>query len=211
MLQCQIVPVSPFVQNCSIIWDDASKDAVIIDAGGDADKIRQAVSQLGVNVKAIWLTHGHIDHISAVGDMVESYAVPVIGPHKGDAFWIDGLADVCKKYGFPIAKPVTVTQWLNHGDSLSLGEYDFEVRHVPGHSAGHVIFYCAKVNTAWVGDTIFQGSIGRTDLPTGDLDTLLNAIREQLFSLPDNTQCISGHGNPTTIGQEKRFNPFLKA
>lgn len=210
MLNCQIIPVSPFVQNCSLIWDDESLEAVIVDAGGDADRIFAVVDELGVQVKAVWLTHGHIDHISAVGDMVERYQVPVIGPHQDDQFWIDNLPEVCKKYGFPIAKTVKVDRWLEHGDTLTLGKYHFEVRHVPGHSAGHVIFYCAEVNTAWVGDTLFQGSIGRTDLPMGDFKTLITSIKNQLFTLPDQTQCITGHGNPTEIGIEKQHNPFLK-
>lgn len=209
MLRCQIVPVTAFAQNCSIVWDDDSMDAVLIDAGGEPEKLQQAVRDLGVNVKALWITHGHLDHIGAVGTLAKAYAVPVIGPQKEDQFWVDSLQDVCRNYGFPVPEPVHIDQWLEGGDVLTLGNYAFEVRYTPGHTPGHVVFYCKQMNILWTGDVLFKGSIGRTDFPRGDFDTLIDSIKTQLFTLPDDTQFISGHGAISSIGQEKQFNPFV--
>ncbi|OUY09109.1 MBL fold metallo-hydrolase [Acinetobacter populi] len=209
MLRCQIVPVTAFAQNCSIVWDDDSMDAVLIDAGGEPEKLQQAVRDLGVNVKALWITHGHLDHIGAVGTLAKAYAVPVIGPQKEDQFWVDSLQDVCRNYGFPVPEPVHIDQWLEGGEILKLGNYAFEVRYTPGHTPGHVVFYCKQMNILWTGDVLFKGSIGRTDFPRGDFDTLIDSIKTQLFTLPDDTQFISGHGAISSIGQEKQFNPFV--
>ncbi len=209
MLRCQIVPVTAFAQNCSIVWDDESMDAVLIDAGGEPDKLQAVVKELGLTVKALWNTHGHLDHIGAVGTLAKVYAVPVIGPQKEDQFWIDSLQDVCRNYGFPIPEPVTVDQWLDGGEVLKLGNYKFEVRYTPGHTPGHVVFYCQQMNILWTGDVLFKGSIGRTDFPRGDFNTLINSIKTQLFTLPDDTQFISGHGELSTIGFEKKYNPFV--
>ncbi|MCH4247834.1 MAG: MBL fold metallo-hydrolase [Acinetobacter populi] len=209
MLRCQIVPVTAFAQNCSIVWDDDSMDAVLIDAGGEPEKLQQAVRDLGVNVKALWITHGHLDHIGAVGTLAKAYAVPVIGPQKEDQFWVDSLQDVCRNYGFPVPEPVHIDQWLEGGEILKLGNYEFEVRYTPGHTLGHVVFYCKQMNILWTGDVLFKGSIGRTDFPRGDFDTLIDSIKTQLFTLPDDTQFISGHGAISSIGQEKQFNPFV--
>ncbi len=209
MLRCQIVPVTAFAQNCSIIWDDESMQAVLIDAGGEPEKLQQVIEQLGVKVVALWNTHGHLDHIGAVGTLAKVYDVPVIGPQKEDQFWIDGLQEVCRNYGFPIPEPVTVTQWLEGGEVLKLGQYEFEVRYTPGHTPGHVVFYCAAMNILWTGDVLFKGSIGRTDFPRGDFATLIESIQSQLFTLPDETQFISGHGEVSTIGFEKQHNPFV--
>ncbi|MFU8926480.1 MBL fold metallo-hydrolase [Acinetobacter puyangensis] len=209
MLRCQIVPVTAFAQNCSIVWDDDSMDAVLIDAGGEPEKLQQAVRDLGVNVKALWITHGHLDHIGAVGTLAKAYAVPVIGPQKEDQFWVDSLQDVCRNYGFPVPEPVHIDQWLEGGEILKLGNYEFEVRYTPGHTPGHVVFYCKQMNILWTGDVLFKGSIGRTDFPRGDFDTLIDSIKTQLFTLPDDTQFISGHGAISSIGQEKQFNPFV--
>ncbi|KAF7275999.1 hypothetical protein GWI33_011024, partial [Rhynchophorus ferrugineus] len=193
MLRCQIVPVTAFAQNCSIVWDDESMEAVLIDAGGEPEKLQAAVKQLGVQVKALWITHGHVDHIGAVGTLAKVYAVPVIGPQKEDLFWIDSLQDISRKYGFPVPEPVTVDQWLNGGEVLKLGNYEFEVRYTPGHTPGHVVFYCQQMNILWTGDVLFKGSIGRTDFPRGNFETLIHSIKTQLFTLPEDTQFISGH------------------
>lgn len=209
MLRCQIVPVTAFAQNCSIVWDDDSMDAVLIDAGGEPEKLQQAVRDLGVNVKALWITHGHLDHIGAVGTLAKAYAVPVIGPQKEDQFWVDSLQEVCRNYGFPVPEPVHIDQWLEGGEILKLGNYEFEVRYTPGHTPGHVVFYCKQMNILWTGDVLFKGSIGRTDFPRGDFDTLIDSIKTQLFTLPDDTQFISGHRAISSIGQEKQFNPFV--
>lgn len=209
MLRCQIVPVTAFAQNCSIVWDDDTMEAVLIDAGGEPEKLQQAVRDLGVTVTALWITHGHLDHIGAVGTLAKAYAVPVIGPQKEDQFWVDSLQDVCRNYGFPVPEPVHIDQWLEGGELLKLGNYEFEVRYTPGHTPGHVVFYCKQMKLLWTGDVLFKGSIGRTDFPRGDFDTLIHSIKTQLFTLPDDTQFISGHGAISSIGQEKQFNPFV--
>ncbi|KAA8733226.1 MBL fold metallo-hydrolase [Acinetobacter qingfengensis] len=210
MLHCQIVAVTAFSQNCSILWDDETMQAVLIDAGGEAERLQQMITDLGVTVIALWNTHGHLDHIGAVGALAKTYNVPVIGPNQQDSFWIDMLQDVSRQYGFPIPEPVQVDQWLAGGEILSLGKYRFEVRFTPGHTPGHVVFYCAELNMLWTGDVLFKGSIGRTDFPKGDFDTLIHSIQTQLLTLPDETQFISGHGATSSIGLEKQFNPFLK-
>ena len=209
MLQVKIVPVSAFVHNCSILWDRESKEAVLIDAGGDAAVLKKEVEALGLTVKALWLTHGHLDHAGAVGELAETWSIPVIGPHKEDQFWLDMIQEVSARYGFPIPQPVKVDQWLEGGEVLKLGEDEFEVRFAPGHTPGHVMFYNAKHGLLWTGDVLFKGSIGRTDFPKGNHQQLLDSIQRECFSLPDDTQFISGHGPMSTIGYEKQFNPFV--
>ena len=209
MLQVKIVPVTAFAQNCSIVWDDDSKQAVLIDAGGDAQKLQQEVETLGLTVQALWVTHGHLDHVGAVGELARAWQVPVIGPQQEDQFWLDALQDVSVRYGFPVPEPVHVTQWLEGGEILTLGEHEFEVRYAPGHTPGHVMFYSAEYGLLWTGDVLFKGSIGRTDFPRGNHQQLLDSIQRECFSLPDDTQFISGHGPISTIGHEKQFNPFV--
>ncbi|MEB3767026.1 MBL fold metallo-hydrolase [Acinetobacter sp. MD2] len=209
MLQVKIVPVTVFSQNCSIVWDSESLEAVIIDAGGEPEKLQQEITALGLNVKALWITHGHLDHVGAVGALAKVWQVPVIGPHPDDQFWLDALQDVSARYGFPIPEKVHVTQWLHGGESLSLGEHEFEVRFAPGHTPGHVMFYNAAHQILWTGDVLFKGSIGRTDFPKGNHEQLLASIQRECFSLPDETQFISGHGPISSIGYEKQFNPFV--
>lgn len=210
MLKVQIVPVTPFAQNCSIIWDDESLEAVIIDAGGEADKLQQIVQQLGLKVVALWNTHAHIDHIGAVGELARIWQVPVIGPHRDDEFWVEMLADVAQKYGFAIPEPVQVTQWLNGGDVVQLGQHTFEVRFAPGHTPGHVMFYNDEHKILWAGDVLFKGSIGRTDFPKSNHQQLLDSIQRECLSLDDDVQFIAGHGEMSTIGYERKYNPFLK-
>jgi glyoxylase-like metal-dependent hydrolase (beta-lactamase superfamily II) len=209
MLQVKIVPVTAFQQNCSILWDSDTKEAVLIDAGGDAAILKKEVEDLGLKVKALWLTHGHLDHAGAVGELAETWKIPVIGPHKEDQFWLDMIQDVSARYGFPIPQPINVDQWLEGGEVLKLGDDEFEVRFAPGHTPGHIMFYNAKNNLLWTGDVLFKGSIGRTDFPKGNHQQLLDSIQRECFSLPDETQFISGHGPISTIGYEKKFNPFV--
>lgn len=209
MLQVKIFPVTAFAQNCSIVWDSETKEAILIDAGGDADKLQQEVESMGLKVKALWLTHGHLDHAGAVGALSKLWHVPVIGPHKDDAFWLDMIQEVSAKYAFPIPEPVVVNQWLEGGEVLELGSEKFEVRFAPGHTPGHVMFYNQSHALLWTGDVLFKGSIGRTDFPKGDHQQLLDSIHRECFSLPDETQFISGHGPISTIGYEKKYNPFV--
>ena len=171
--------------------------------------MKKEIEALGLHVKALWLTHGHLDHAGAVGELAETWKVPVIGPHKEDQFWLDMIQEVSARYGFPIPQPVKVDQWLEGGEVLKLGEDEFEVRFAPGHTPGHVMFYNAKHGLLWTGDVLFKGSIGRTDFPKGNHQQLLDSIQRECFSLPDDTQFISGHGPMSTIGYEKQFNPFV--
>lgn len=209
MLQVKIIPVTAFQQNCSLVWDQETKEAVLIDAGGEPEKIMQVVQELDLTVKELWLTHGHLDHAGAVGALAREWGIPVIGPHKEDAFWLDMIQEVSARYGFPIPEPVVVDQWLEGGETLKLGDESFEVRFAPGHTPGHVMFYNANYGLLWTGDVLFKGSIGRTDFPKGNYQQLLDSIERECFSLPDETQFISGHGPISTIGYEKKFNPFV--
>ena len=208
MLQVKIVPVTAFQQNCSIVWDSDSKEAILIDAGGEPEKLKAEIEALGLTVKALWLTHGHLDHAGAVGALKKLWDVPVIGPHKEDAFWLDMIQEISQRYGFPIPEKVDVTTWLEGGEVLKLGNEAFEVRFAPGHTPGHVMFYNKNYGLLWTGDVLFKGSIGRTDFPKGDFATLIASIRQKLWPLGDDVQFIPGHGPMSNFGVERRTNPF---
>ena len=209
MLQISIVPVTEFQQNCSIAYDDQTKNGVVVDPGGDLEKIAQAVDNLGVKVQAIWLTHGHLDHAGSAEAAKKEFGVDIIGPHADDKMLLDNIEMAAVNYdltGFFNAKP---DRWLSSGDSLQVDEHEFEVRHCPGHAPGHVIFINHANKIILMGDVLFQGSIGRTDLPGGNHQQLLNSIRDQVLTLDDDYQFISGHSAPSTIGHERMTNPFL--
>ncbi|WP_417597539.1 MBL fold metallo-hydrolase [Oceanospirillum sp.] len=207
-MQYEIIPVTGFQQNCTLLWCDRTKDAAVIDPGGDLEKILTRVSDLNLKLTQIWLTHGHIDHAGATGELAAKLSLPIIGPHKDDEFWIDGLAQQSQMFGFPSAQPFKPTRWLNDGDNVELGDECFQVLHCPGHTPGHVVFFHEKSRLAQVGDVLFQGSIGRTDFPKGNHEDLIHSIREKLFPLGDDIQFIPGHGPMSTFGQERKSNPF---
>ncbi|MFZ3194205.1 MAG: MBL fold metallo-hydrolase [Moraxellaceae bacterium] len=209
MLQYQIIPVTAFAQNCTLLWDDTSKQAVLIDAGGEPEQLTRLLTQHGLTLVVLWLTHGHLDHVGAVGQLAREYAVPVIGPHQADAFWLNMLPKQAQMFGFRTPEPIQVTQWLAGGEQLTLGEYRFEVRFTPGHTPGHVVIYSPDLQLVWTGDVLFAGSVGRTDFPMGNHAQLMASIQRELFSLPDETRFISGHGAMSTLGHEKRTNPFV--
>jgi hydroxyacylglutathione hydrolase len=208
-LKVAIVPVTPFEQNCAIVWDTATKVGAIVDPGGDADRILDAVKQIGVTIEKILLTHGHLDHAGGVADVVAALNVPVEGPHAGDRMLMANIAEQGRMYGIQGLRNATSDRWLTEGDRVSVSGLSFDVLHVPGHSPGSVVFVSREAPMAFVGDTLFQGSIGRTDLPGGNAELLLSGIREKLFALPDETLCLSGHGPATSIGRERTSNPFL--
>ncbi|MFG1489919.1 MBL fold metallo-hydrolase [Oceanospirillum sp. HFRX-1_2] len=207
-MQYEIIPVTGFQQNCTLVWCDSSKDAAVIDPGGDLDKILARVEALQLKLSQIWLTHGHIDHAGGTGELAEKLNLPIIGPHKDDDFWLDGLAQQSQMFGFPAAQPFTPTRWLEDGDEVKLGEESFQVIHCPGHTPGHVVFYHEGAQFAQVGDVLFQGSIGRTDFPKGNHGDLIRSIREKLFPLGDEIRFVPGHGPMSTFGRERQTNPF---
>jgi len=204
-----IVPVTPFDQNCTIFWCEKTRQAVVIDPGGDVDRIQRKLESEGLTLAKILVTHGHIDHAGAVATLAESAGVPIEGPHEEDRFWIEGMAQQSKMFGFPSVKSFEPTRWLKDGDKVSFGDIELEVLHCPGHTPGHVIFFHRESALAQVGDVIFQGSIGRTDFPKGDHATLIRSIKEKLFALGDEVDFIPGHGPMSTVGEERRYNPFL--
>jgi glyoxylase-like metal-dependent hydrolase (beta-lactamase superfamily II) len=209
MLRYRTVPVTPFAQNCSIVWCDRTRDAAIVDPGGDLPRLRAAVAELGVRPRAIWLTHAHIDHAGAAGTLAREDGLPVIGPHPGDRFWIDALAQQSRMFGFPPAEPFAPTRWLADGDTVQVGDETLAVRHCPGHTPGHVVFHSAAARRCFVGDVLFAGSIGRTDFPGGNHEQLIASIVERLWPMGDDTVFIPGHGPESTFGHERRHNPYV--
>ena len=209
MLQYQTIPVTPFQQNCSVVWCDQTQEGAVIDPGGNLAQITQFAQQQGIVVKQILITHGHVDHCAATAELAESLQLPIIGPHQGDDYWIEGLPQVAANYGFPPAKTFTPTRWLNDGDTVQVGNSTLQVRHTPGHTPGHVVFYSPEAKRAFVGDVLFAGSIGRTDFPGGDHDTLISSIRERLWPMGNDTVFIPGHGPESTFGRERQSNPYV--
>ena len=210
MLQYLTIPVTPFQQNCSIVWCDATKEAALIDAGGDIPVLLAQIAKLGLTLKALWVTHAHIDHAGGVGELANTYALPIIGPHPGDQFWIDGLAQQSVSFGFAPAQPFTPTRWLHDGDTVQIGHETLNVRHCPGHTPGHVVFHAPQIERVFVGDVLFAGSIGRTDFPQGDHDQLISSITQRLWPMGNETVFIPGHGPESTLGRERRTNPYVR-
>lgn len=209
MLSYLTLPVTAFQQNCSLIWDEQSRQAAVIDPGGDLDRLLTQVERLGLRLEQIWLTHAHIDHAGGTGELARMHKLPIIGPHPGDQFWIDALPQQSVMFGFPRAEAFTPTRWLHEGDTVSLGAHTLQVRHCPGHTPGHVVFYSPDLKRAFVGDVLFAGSIGRTDFPQGNFDQLVDSIRSKLWPLGDETIFIPGHGPESSFGEERRSNPFV--
>jgi hydroxyacylglutathione hydrolase len=205
-----IVPVTPFQQNCTLLWCEASKRGVVIDPGGDLPQVDRAIAQAGVAVDKIWLTHGHIDHAGGAADLKASRKVSIEGPHRADLFLLQHLAETGRSFGIWNASNVTPDRWLQDGDQVEVGELKFDVLHCPGHSPGSVVYFNPQQRLAIVGDVLFAGSIGRTDLPGGDHRQLLASIRDKLLPLADDVVIISGHGPTSTIGRERATNPFLQ-
>ena len=209
MLQYLTLPVTPFQQNCSIVWCDETMDAAVIDPGGELPRLLAAVKERGLHLKAIWLTHAHIDHAGGTAQLAREQGLPVIGPHRGDQFWIDGLAHQSRMFGFPPSEPFTPDRWLEDGDTVQIGHETLTVRHCPGHTPGHVVFHSPSAQRVFVGDVLFAGSIGRTDFPGGNQQQLLDAIRQRLWPMGDDTVFIPGHGPEGSIGIERRSNPYV--
>jgi hydroxyacylglutathione hydrolase len=209
-LRGAVIPVTPFQQNCAILWDDATKEAVVVDPGGDVDRILAAIAQAAVSVERMWLTHGHLDHAGGAAELQEKLGgVPIEGPDQRDEFLLQGLEQQGRAYGFAM-RNVTPDRWLEEGDSVAFGEHRFDVLHCPGHTPGHVVFVNHAAHFALVGDVLFQGSVGRTDFPYGDHAALISAITDKLLPLGDDFSFLCGHGPGSTLGEERRSNPFLR-
>jgi len=205
----RIIPVTPFAQNCTLIWCPQTYEAAVVDPGGDIELIREAVEDEGVVVKQILLTHGHIDHAGASATLAKLFNVPIIGPHKADQFWLDGLDQQSAMFGFAKVEGFVPDRWLDDGAQVQVGNLTLDVLHCPGHTPGHLVFVDRANRMAQVGDVLFQGSIGRTDFPQGDHQALIDSIKNKLFPLGDEITFVPGHGPESTFGHERRTNPFV--
>ncbi len=216
-LRVGIVTVTPFSQNCTLIWDDATKEAVVIDAGGDVPRIQEAIAAQGLDVRALWITHGHLDHAGGVIELrdflnarPDHAPVEIVGPDARDAPLLENLAEQGARFGLKGLRNVTPDRWLTEGEQVTVGAHVFDVLHCPGHTPGHVVFVNHALKFAQVGDVLFQGSVGRTDFPYGDHAALIDAIKTKLLKLGDEYSFVCGHGPNSTIGAERRSNPFIQ-
>ncbi len=204
-----VVPVTLFEQNCLLLWDNVTKQAVVFDPGGDVPNILNAIEQTGLKVEAIWLTHGHIDHVGGAAELREALNVPIIGPHIDDEYLLDKVEASGANYGMSGVRNFKPDRWLSEGDKVSIGSLSFDIYHCPGHSPGSVVFFSNDLRFAHVGDVLFKGSVGRTDLPGGSHAALINSITTKLLPLGDDVSFICGHGPGSTFGHERQSNPFL--
>ena len=208
-IRALIAPVTPLAQNCTIVWCAKTKKAAIIDPGGEVPRLLQALNDHDLTLEKIWITHGHLDHAGGTAALKAATGVPIEGPHCDDAFWIDQMDADGARWGMPEARSFTPDRWLENGDTVQLGETEFEVYHCPGHTPGHVVFFHRQARFAQVGDVLFQGSIGRTDFPGGNHQDLIEAITGKLWPLGDDVRFVCGHGPMSSFGAERRTNPFV--
>lgn len=208
-MKAYVIPVTAYQQNCSLLVCEETNKAALVDPGGDLPKLLDAVKQVGCELEKIFLTHAHMDHCAGAGELREQLNIPIEGPQKEDIFWLEKLPEWCKMAGFPIAEAFEPDRWLEEGDSIEFGNVKLDVKHCPGHTPGHVVFYHDDSKLAFVGDVLFQGSIGRTDFPRGDYDTLVASIRDKLWPLGDDVNFVPGHGPNSTFGRERATNPFV--
>lgn len=209
VMKYRIIPVTPFQQNCTLLWCERTGKAAVVDPGGDLHLIKAAIAEEGVTLEKILLTHAHIDHAGGTAALARELGLTIEGPGLADEFWIEGLPKQSQMFGFPDVEIFTPERWLEDGDRVSFGEIELQVIHCPGHTPGHVVFYHPESSLALVGDVLFQGSIGRTDFPRGDHATLIRSIKEKLLPLGDDIRFIPGHGPMSTFGQERLTNPFI--
>jgi len=207
-LRAAIIPVTPFQQNCSLVWCSKTMRGALVDPGGDPDKLKSAVARAGVTLEKILLTHGHADHCGQAGMLAAELGIPIEGPHEADRFWIDRLVSDAPRFGMhcEVFEP---DRWLRDGDTVAVGELTMDVIHCPGHTPGHVVFHHPETSFAFVGDVLFKGSIGRTDFPMSNHQDLLDAITQKLWPLGDNVTFVPGHGEISTFGTERASNPYV--
>jgi glyoxylase-like metal-dependent hydrolase (beta-lactamase superfamily II) len=208
-MKIAVVPVTPFQQNCSVIWCERTRRGAVVDPGGDLDEVLGVADAEGLTLEKILLTHAHLDHAAGTAELARRRGLPIEGPHEGDLFWIEQMPQQARMFGFGEGESFVPDRWLHQGDTVTVGEVMLQVRHCPGHTPGHVIFFHEPGRFAIVGDVLFAGSIGRTDFPRGDHEQLLRSIRENLFPLGDDVTFLPGHGPTSTFGEERRSNPFV--
>lgn len=208
-LQIRVIPVTPLQQNCSLIWSEATKNAVLVDPGGDIDRLFGALEQFGLTLTRIWLTHGHFDHAGAAAELRERTGIAVEGPHRDDQFWLDLIEEGAKRYNIGGLRNVTPDRYFEDGETLEFEGVTFGVAHTPGHTPGHVVIHNAELKIAFVGDVLFAGSIGRTDFPRGNHGDLIQSITSKLWPLGDDIAFVPGHGPTSTFGRERQSNPFV--
>ena len=209
-LKVALLPVTPLQQNCTLMYDEETMAGAVFDPGGDVARILEVVGEIDFKVEKILLTHGHIDHAGGAAELKEKLGVLIEGPHEADKFLLDTLAETGAEYGIEGSRNVTPDRWLDEGDGVTFGPFTFDVKHCPGHAPGHVVFINEELRISQVGDVLFKGSIGRTDFPYGDHDALIDAIKTKLLPLGDDMAFICGHGQPSTIGEERQTNPFIQ-
>lgn len=208
-MKFSIHPVTAYQQNCSLVWCEATHEAALIDPGGDAEMLLDVVRRARVRVTKLLLTHGHIDHVGGAGAVARALDVPIVGPHRDDAFLLESLPQQAAMFSFPHSAALQPDQWLADGETVQIGQERLQVVHCPGHTPGHVVFFDPQSRHAFVGDVLFQGSIGRTDFPRGNHRDLIASIKDKLFPLGDDVAFVPGHGPMSTFGQERRSNPFV--
>jgi glyoxylase-like metal-dependent hydrolase (beta-lactamase superfamily II) len=208
-LKAVVLPVTPYQQNCSLVWCTRTSRGAVIDPGGEVARLKQAIAANGVTLEKVLLTHGHLDHASGATGLARAFGVPVEGPHLDDLFLLEGLGRNAKRPGFADAEDCVPDRWLGDGDTVGFGEVELGVRHCPGHTPGHVVFFHSGARVAFVGDVLFKGSVGRCDLPRGNHDQLVESITTRLWPLGDDMQFVPGHGPMSTFGWERKTNPFV--
>jgi glyoxylase-like metal-dependent hydrolase (beta-lactamase superfamily II) len=208
-LRCVIVPVTPFQQNCSVIWSEKTRRGAVVDPGGELERVLAAAKQHGVTIEQILVTHGHLDHAGATAALAAELGVPVEGPQREDLFWISRIEEQGAKYGMNYCRAFTPDRWLEDGDSVTVGGETLSVIHCPGHTPGHVVFFHEGARLALVGDVLFRGSIGRTDFPRGDHAALIRSITTKLWPLGNDVRFVPGHGPTSSFGAERHSNPFV--
>jgi len=205
-----IIPVTAFAQNCSVIWCPETREAALVDPGGDAYQIKHELAALNIDIKQVLLTHGHLDHVGAAVELAAHYGVKIVGPHKADQFWLEGLPAQSQRFGFDYCAAFTPDRWLEEGETVNVGNVTLDIFLCPGHTPGHVVFFDREGRLLVSGDVIFNGGVGRSDFPQGSHSDLIAAIHNKLLPLGDDVTFIPGHGPISTLGRERISNPFLR-